>query len=99
MVNKKAGLKFAVVNLPTLEAKRLRIKSAGTKGRGVFLKKGITIAKDTNVMIYGGRACKSNPHNDYCFKISANSFLDASNADDCVDKGELCLCQCTLHCS
>jgi hypothetical protein len=97
MVNKKAGLKFAVVNLPKLEAKRLCIRSAGKKGQGVFLQDGIIIDKNTNVMLYGGRPCDSFPQNDYCFKISANSFLDASNADDCVEKGELCVCTCMPH--
>jgi hypothetical protein len=99
MVNEKAGMKFAVVSLPKLEAERLCRKSVGKKGHGVFLKKGITIDKNANVMIYGGRACDSSPHNDYSFKISDNSFLDASNAADCVEKGELCLRKCTPHCS
>ena len=99
MVNKTAGLKFAVKALPKLEAERLCVRSSSEKGQGVFLKKGITIDKNTNVMIYGGRACKSNPNNNYSFKISPNSFWDASKAADCVKKGELCLCTCTPHCS
>jgi hypothetical protein len=65
----------------------------------VFLQDGIIIVKNTNVMLYGGRPCDSFPQNDYSFKISDNSFLDASNAADCVEKGELCLCTCTPHCS
>jgi hypothetical protein len=99
MVNKTAGLKFAVKALPKLEAERLCVRSSSGKGQGVFLKDGISIAKDTNVMIYGGRECKSNPNNKYSFKISANSFLDASKKSDCVKKGESCLCKCTPHCS
>jgi hypothetical protein len=99
MVNKTAGLKFAVKALPKLEEERLCARSSGEKGQGVFLKNGINIAKDTNVMIYGGRACESNPNNQYSFKISANSFLDASKKSYCKKKGESCLCKCTPHCS
>ena len=57
-----------------LTCERLQIQSADNKGQGVFLKQGITIAKDTNVMIYGGRACDRNPHNDFCYKKVRNCF-------------------------
>lgn len=95
MTNKKAGLKFAVKALPAMEAKRLRIKQAGSKGKGVFLRAGISLAKGTNVMKYGGRACaeKPEPMNDYTYQINYksgySSFLDASNAADCKTDGEL----------
>ena len=89
MVNHKAGLKFAVKALPKLEAERLCVRPAGEKGQGVFLQDGVSIEKGSNVMIYEGRVC-SFPQNDYCFKISDNSFLDASNAADCVAGGESC---------
>jgi hypothetical protein len=39
MVNKTAGLKFAVKALPKLEAERLCVRSSSEKGQGVFLKK------------------------------------------------------------
>ena len=69
-------------------------KKAGSKGKGVFLRAGISLLKGTNVMKYGGRACaeKPEPMNDYTYQINYkgySTFLDASNAADCKTDGEL----------
>jgi hypothetical protein len=87
-------MKFAVKALPAMETKRLCIKTAGHKGKGVFLRAGISLLKGTNVMKYGGRVCveKPEPMNDYTFQIrykGYSTFLDASNAADCKTDAEL----------
>ena len=91
MPNFKADNKFAAESLPDLEPARLVIKRAGTKGQGVFLKKGLSLEKGTHVVRYGGLSRKKNPNNDYTFKFK-DRFLDASKAEDCKEAGAFRLC-------
>lgn len=92
MVNTTAGKKFAVTGLPALEAQRLCSRAAGRRGRGVFLKAGVTLEKGTHVMLYGGRECTIDPNNNFTFQIHDQLFLDASKPKDCRATGDSYLC-------
>ena len=92
MINTTANKKFAVTGLPALEAQRLRSGPAGKRGRGVFLKAGVTLEKGTHVMLYGGIERKTDPDNHFTFKIHSRLFLDASKPTDCTAAGDSYLC-------
>ena len=91
MTNTKANLKFAIEGLRKLEAKRFEIKGISAKGRGVFLRKGASVTKETFLMQYSGRITDAAPvpENQYTFEIKqrhpANClWVDASKKSYCT---------------
>jgi hypothetical protein len=59
--------KYSIEDLPEVNQKRLVIQTAGKKGKGVFLNKGISLSKGDYVMAYSGRLWTKDPLNDYTF--------------------------------
>ena len=99
MPNEKQ-LHFATVGLTALEPARFVIARVPPKGKGVFLKGGITLEKATHVMKYGGRLLDTDPQNDYTFEIGGGRFIDASQARYCKKAGAFHMCSrklCTNH--